>query len=88
MKELFPFIWSALPDKEKTYFKETREIPFLNFKIPIPQNTAKELLGLYDEGKLIIHKPINSVSDNENGFLVECEGEPLIQLDYLINATG
>lgn len=88
LKDTFPYIWCALPDKEKMVYKQTYEELFLNFKIPITEKAARTLLQLVDQGKVSIYSHIQSIKRKPDGFEVSGEDGARFEVDQLINATG
>ena len=88
LKESYPYIWLNLSDEDKHTYKETLERHFLNFKIPIPQQTTKFLLNSLKAGQTQLVSDVKRITRGTEAFSVMLENEEKVTVDYLINATG
>ncbi|NBD31502.1 MAG: hypothetical protein GVY17_00640 [Cyanobacteria bacterium] len=88
--EFFDYVYQRLPVEEQVTFMETMHRLHLNFTAAMPLPSAKRLLALQEEGKLLVKKGLaNVISDPNSGALrLEMEDNTTTEADIGVDATG
>lgn len=78
----------ALTVEDKKIFFSLYESQFNHFRTPMPKESLQSLLAWWDSGEVDVVTGLQNVEVTKSGFNMLLKNAKVIQVDYLINATG
>lgn len=83
-----PDFLQALTVEDKKAFFSFYEPLFNHFRTPMPKESLRSLLALWDSGKVDVATGLQNVEVTDSGFDMILAHEKGMHVEYLINATG
>lgn len=78
----------ALTETDKEIFYRNYEPLFRHFRTPMPKASLEEVMADWNAGKVSVWDDMQAVEKHRSSFTVQLGGSKVVEVDYLVNATG
>lgn len=88
MTDHFADLWNALTEEDRHYFVENYAKRFVDFRSPLPVQTAKQLVKYVQDGSVRLYAGIHSIEKINDLFNVKIKNDREIHVNAILNGTG